>query len=232
MDVLNRAALAILPLAALLPLAARAAAAPPDAAAPKIRAVEPARTDSLLVCWIRTSGLPDPLSRETLASGLPSSLVLGVRLLDGAGTVDDGVRVEVRIEPDLWEGDFLVKTPFADLRVASLEDLGPVLARLGPLPVRPLAGLLPETDYRIGVRLAVHPLAPSQLLRVSDLIAGEGTPRDPDRQEVSVGLGALIGFFLRGREVEPWVDDRVSPPFVPSALEEVSAGSTEEGASP
>ena len=67
--------------------------------------------DSALVCEVETRGLPDPASRETLSSGLPSAVVLACSVLDASGKSVGGSRAEIRIEPDLWENAFVLHAP-------------------------------------------------------------------------------------------------------------------------
>jgi hypothetical protein len=180
--------------------------------------VEPARSDTALVCAVRTSGLPDASSRETLRSGLPSSLVLAFSLLDPSGRERGGTQVEIRVEPDLWEDVLVVRMPSLDRRVTSLEGVASLMARLGPFPVVPVHRLGSAHGHRVRVRLAVHPLAPAEVRRVRALFGGESDPDDPDRREVSAGLGTLLRFFLgRGRGGD-WAAEATSSPFTLESL--------------
>lgn len=184
----------------------------------RIVAVEPARSDTALLCSVRTSGLPDASSRETLGSGLPAAVVLAFSLLDPSGHERGGSRVEVRIEPDLWEDVVVVRTPLSERRAASIEGVASLMGRLGPFPVLPMRLLDPGQSLRIRVRLAVHPLAPAEIQRVHALFGGEASGGDPDRREVSAGLGTLLRYFL-GRERDAgWAADVTSPPFTWGSL--------------
>jgi hypothetical protein len=178
----------------------------------RIVAVEPALSDSMLVCWIRTRGLPDPASWETLQSGLPSALLVEL-LLENERRFR--AEAEVRIEPSLWEDVLTVRLPGVTYRVGSLGELSRLLARLGPFPVRPL-GDLTKAAHRLRVRLMVFPLAPAVVRQVEEVLTGEATG-EGDRREVSVGLGTLIRYFLGEREGE-WNAEAISPGFVPSSL--------------
>ncbi len=181
-----------------------------------IVSIEPVREDSLLVCTLNTDGLPDAPSVETLESGLPSALVVALALIDRSGHELGGSRAEIRIEPDLWEEEWVLRTPRLDLRLSSIEEVAEHLARLGPLPVLPIDLLSDRATVRIRARLAVHPLAPAEILKVRALFGGQGS--DPDRREVSVGLGSLIRVFLGGQPEEDWVAEAFSPPFTPETL--------------
>jgi hypothetical protein len=182
-----------------------------------ITAVHVARTDTLVVCHLDTRGLPDPPSRDTLASGLPSALVLALTLEDDRGDRVGTRRVEVRLEPDLWEGTLVVKTPLADHRLASVDELPAFLATLGPLPVAPVSALSPSRRWRLRVQLAVHPLAPTEVARVRQIFTEERAPVS-SRQEVSVGLRSLVNVFFGDPPDEEWVDDARSPLFETATL--------------
>jgi|GEM_PF-5777970 len=196
------------------PLALLLLLAPPAVgSAPAILVVSPAAADSLLVCGVATRGLPGGSSVETLRSGLPSALVFGFSLLDASGRTVGGSRAEVRIEPDLWEDLFLVKTPMYSTRLRSVDDVRGFLGNLGGLPVLPLERLARDASYRLRVRLAVYALAPSEVRRSRDRLTGGGELRDPDRREVSVGLNSLLKFFLGKEDEEPWEAEALSPLF-------------------
>jgi hypothetical protein len=185
---------------------------PPVRARVHIDGVETARNDSLLLCSLRTQGLPDPSSRATLESGLPSSIVLAFRVLDQSGDEVAQARTEVRIEPDLWEGIFTLRTPLAQRRAETLEQVEAALARLGPLPVYPLAALPPQSPLRLQVQMAIHPLAPREVERVRALF-GEDAVEEGGRREVSVGVGTLLRYFLGKSPGENWVAAVTSDTF-------------------
>lgn len=174
--------------------------------------ITPARLDSVLVCTVDARGLPPPESRSTLESGLPSSLVVDLSLLDGDGDEITGRRTEIRLEPDLWEGVFHLRTPLIDHRCPDMDDLMRRLQRLGPLPLTPLAPLRlrPGDDLRVRARVAVHALAPEEKRGFVSLFRSEG---DAGRRETSVGIGRLFRFFLGREEDEPWVSEVRSAPF-------------------
>jgi hypothetical protein len=183
-----------------------------------IEALAPARADSLLVCTVSTRGLPDPRSRETLESGLPSSLVVAFSLIDGEGEERDGSRSEIQIEPDLWEEIVVIRSPLADRRVGSMDEVAAALGALGPLPVVALDRVPASTPLRLRVRVAVHPLARSERERVHALFSGDGDASGSNRREVSVGLGSLVSYFLGEGPDEDWVAEATSPPFTREAL--------------
>jgi len=182
----------------------------------------PGELDSLIVCTVSTRGLPDARSAETLESGLPAALIMAFSLLDADGREIGHSRVEVRIEPDLWEQVFLIRTPLMDQRVESLDAVSEILGRLGPLPVLPIGGLEEQSIMRLRLRLAVHPLATAEVERVQSLFGGEPDEdeEDTDRREVSVGLGSLVRYFLRRSPDEDWVADVTSGRFTRASLAE------------
>jgi hypothetical protein len=179
----------------------------------RIEAVEPAVNDSTLVCTLHTRGLPDPESRETLLSGLPSALIVAFSLLDGLGRELDISRVEIRIEPDLWEQTLILRTPLGDRQAASLAEVSELLARMGPLPVLPLARIQAADELQIHARLAVEPLAASEYRRMTELFTGQEPSAEPNRREVSVGFGSLVRYFLGKKPEEDWVATGASPSF-------------------
>lgn len=208
-------------LVAALMTAAGFAPAPAGAEAPRVLAVTAATLDSSLVCEVTTRGLPDLASRETLLSGLPSALVFGITVRELSGRRIGGRRAVVRVEPDLWENRFVFRTPLFTRQVSAMRDVERLLAGLGPLPVIPLDHLDPDAAYRVHVRLAVYPLAPSETRRSRGLLTGQGLD-DPDRREVSVGLGALLKFFLGRTQRDRWISETESPPFRRQELAPVS----------
>jgi hypothetical protein len=186
----------------------------------RIEEVTPGRLDSLLVCSLGTHGLPDAPSRETIESGLPSALVLAFTLLDRSGRQVGGSRAEVRIEPDLWEQIFLLRTPLRDHRAGTIEEVERLLSALGPLPVLSRSAMPSISDLRIRVRMAIHPLAPAEIERVHDLLAGESIDGNTGRREVSVGFGSLLRYFLGGEPEEDWIATATSQPFSWESLTE------------
>lgn len=186
----------------------------------RLGVIEPATLDSMLVCHVTTEGLPDARSAETLRSGLPSALVFAFTILDAAGRERGTLQTEVRIEPDLWEGILVVRSPLRNEKAKTIEDVASILANLGPLPAAPLRFIDPETAARVHVRLAVFPLAPDALERVHSALAGDATG-ERDRQEVSVGLGTLVRYFLGRSPEEEWLATGQSAFFRLSALEEI-----------
>lgn len=216
-------------LAVTLVLALTSAMAAP--AKVSVDAVRPARTDTLVVCHLDTRGLPDDPSRETLASGLPSALVVALTLENEDGDELGTRRLEIRLEPDLWEGTLLVRTPLSDHRLDSVDDLPAFLGALGPLPVAPVSALPTGGRWRLRARLAVHPLAPTEVARVRQLFTEERT-REASRQEVSVGLRSLVNVFFGDPPDEDWVDDARSLPFTVAALDRWPPGSTAAPGSP
>lgn len=199
-------------------LAAWVHAAPAHAEPVRIVGIEPARTDSTLECTVVTSGLPDARSRETLASGLPSSLTLSIALLDASGRERGGARAEIRVEPDPWERTFDVRAPFARERLADLEALAARLRRLGPVTVAPLHALDLGRPMRLRVRLDVHPLAPAEADRAHALFTGDLGAGGADRREVSAGFGSLLQFFLRRTPAPESGAQATSAPFEVRAL--------------
>lgn len=214
------------PLAAATAAAGLSAAASPASAAvadttgaPRLLALTPARAGGLLVCDVATAGLPGERIVSSLRSGLVSSIDLQLELLDGRERVVAGNRLTLRLAFDLWEEIFAVeghggRRPFADL--AALQGF---LADLRALPVAPLASLAALGDgerLRLRAGLSLHAVAPSEIARVGEAIAGgaaDGAAPGGGGQEVSVSLGRLIRLFYRGgpdrdepaaRAVSPW----------------------------
>ena len=204
-----RAARAATP--ALLALGLLAAVA--AAAEVRVAAVEPSRTDGLLQCTVVTTGLPDTTSRETLASGLPSSLTLALALLDVRGGERGEARAEVRIEPDPWERTFRVRWPGVERQARGLEEVALILSRLGPITVAPLRAADAARQLRVRVRIAVHPLAPAEAEQAHALVSGDMGGGGADRREVSAGFGSLLRFFLGRSPEETWTAQATSPPF-------------------
>ncbi len=208
--------------AARMPLALAMAlllgVAAPSHAQVQVLAVEPSRDDANVLCHVRTAGLPDARSRETLASGLPSSLTFSFVLVDRSGREHGGSTAEIRIEPDPWERAFVVRGPRIEHRAASLEEVSGFLARLGPFPVAPVRRLDAGRPLRVRVRLELHALAPAEAERAHALFAGDMGVGGADRREVSAGLGQLLRFFLGRTPAGPWSAEAMSPAIDPRTL--------------
>lgn len=184
----------------------------------RITGIEPSRSDTTLDCAVLTGGLPDGRARETLASGLPSSLTLSFVLLDATGRRRADRQAEIRIEPDPWERTFVVRTPSSTHRVGGFEDLAAQLRRLGPMAVAPARLLDPHRPMRLRVRLDVHPLAPAEADRAHSLFVGGTSGNGADRREVSTGFGSLLRFFLRRPPASQTTTEVTSAPFEPRQL--------------
>lgn len=200
--------------AALALLLALRGAAPARAETPRILAVEPARTDSLLVCRLRTAGLPGAEILSTLRSGLSSAVDLQLEVLDGRGRALDGRVLRLRLDYDLWDEVFGLAQG-DDGGATRLPDDAALRAwfeRTPWLPVAPLAALANAGPVRLRAALRLHAIAPSERERLGEVVSG------PDGQEVSLGLGKLIRYFYRGGAREGDGATADSPPFAPGEL--------------
>lgn len=208
-------------LTATLILAVTCAFVPPafaQAGPPRITGLEPSRSDTTLDCAVLTGGLPDHRARETLESGLPSSLTLSFVLLDATGRQRADRQAEIRIEPDPWERTYVVRMPSSTQRVGGFAELAAQLRRLGPMAVAPVQGLDPKRPMRLRVRLDVHPLAPEEADRTHSLFVGGTSGNGADRREVSTGFGSLLKFFLRRTPESQSTTEVTSAPFRPGEL--------------
>lgn len=183
----------------------------------RIVTVIPSLLDSVLVCEIETQGLPSRDARETLLSGLPSALTIQISLASEEGNAIGGAEMEIRVEPDLWEQIFLVRYPLAERRLETLGDVEQTLAKIGPVPVMSLESLVPEAMMQLHVKLAVHPLAPSQIEMARDVVSGESSS-EGNRREVAVGIGKIFRFFLGKPGKQPWAAEGSSEFFSPGGL--------------
>ena len=192
------------------------------AQSPRIIALEPARTDSLLVCRLRTAGLPGSEILSTLRSGLSSAVDLQLEVLDGRGRAIDGRVLRLRLDYDLWDEVFSIaqgergaeRLP-DDRDVTRLPDDAALQAwfdRTPWLPVAPLAALANSGPLRLRAALRLHAIAPSERERLGEVVSG------PDGQEVSLGLGKLIRFFYRGGARAGDGATADSSPFAPGEL--------------
>ncbi len=203
----------IRPAAALVLLLALCNGGSARAQAPRILAVEPARTDSLLVCRLRTAGLPGAEILSTLRSGLSSAVDLQLEVLDARGRAIDGRVLRLRLDYDLWDEVFsIAQGDRAATRLPDDAALQAWLDRTPWLPVAPLAALASSGPLRLRAALRLHAIAPSERERLGEVVSG------PDGQEVSLGLGKLIRFFYRGGGRAGDAATADSPPFSPGEL--------------
>lgn len=201
-----------------LALVSRTDAARAGGAKVEILSVAPARTDSLLVCTLGLRGLPDSRVRETLASGLPSALVIGFTLRTPRGRDFAADRVEVRLEPELLGSNIAVRTPLWRVTAPDLAKLDSLLMHLGPLPVCALRFAPRDEELELRAQLAVYPLAPAEAAWAQEVLSGDSNEGSLDRHEVSIGVGTLMRYFLGHAEQERWAARALSAPFVPLAL--------------
>jgi len=201
-------------------LLATIATAGPDAERARVIGVAPARDGGVLVCSVATAGLPGPRLLSSMRSGLVSAVDLDLELLDGRERVVAGNRLTLRLAFDLWEEVFAVERDGATLRFADLAALTAHLADLRALPVAPLAALRGDGRFRVRVGLSLHPVAPSELARVGEVIEGEPLTdgRSGGGREVSFSVGRLIRLFYRGGERPPPAAEGASDWFVPGGL--------------
>jgi hypothetical protein len=168
--------------------------------------VLPALRGEDLVCDVRTAGLPTDKAERAMRGGLPSGIEIAVELVDGEGEAVARRELFFRLAFDLWDESFRVEDGADRERLETIESLRTFLEAWNGLPVASLAGLAGTDRYRIRVDLVSHEIAPSEVRRIGEWIAGDasGTESDPDGREVSLGLGSLIRFFYEGsREARP-----------------------------
>lgn len=210
-------------LGAAVVLAACAAAA----GQPSLDEVIPLRLGDRLAADVRTSDLPGERLESSLASGLPSAIELHLEALDRKSRRVAEGNLFWRITWDLWDEVLRVEGPGGEQRLAGPAALEEYLANLSHLPVAPWASLDGTASHRLRARCRLHPVAPRETERLSRWVAGEEpVPRrgDPDRREVSVGLGEVIRFFYKGAAKDAdELDERFSAWFVPAELPDAEA---------
>ncbi len=176
--------------------------APSLAADPTARLLQatPSRTGDLVVCHLKTDGLPGAKQLQSMRSGLVSAVELKMALVGENDEILGGRSLSLRMAFDLWEEVFSVRTDGRERRFNSLADLQTYLADLQGLPVANAALVDADKRYRLRVGLVVHAIAPDEQRRVEDVIAGEQRPRreGQDQQEASVSMGRLIRMFYKG----------------------------------
>ncbi len=167
---------------------------------PLVSDVMPGREGNLVVCHLKTSGLPAEKQLQSMRSGLISSVELDIALFDEDDQFLGGHTMTLRLAFDLWEEVFSIHEDGHERRFQTLVDLEEYLAELNNLPVISASSLVPNRSYRLRVDLMVNSIAPDEQKRVEGVIAGENRPRreGQDQQEASVSLGRLIRLFYKG----------------------------------
>lgn len=199
---------------------AASAAEVADAGPPRVIAVEPGRDRGLLVCRLATAGLPGERLVSSMRSGLVSAIDVDLELLDARERVVGDSRLTLRLAFDLWEEVFAVETDGERRRFPDLAALEAFLADLRALPIAPLPALARDGRLRVRAGIALHPVAPSELARVGEVI-GAATPDDGrggGGQEVSVSLGRLIRLFYRRGDRPAPAAEGLSGWFTPEEL--------------
>ena len=175
------------------------AAQPAAGEKPAIRGVQPSIADTLLVCRVLTSGIPDEPSIESIESGAPAAVLLTLQLLNGEEGVISEQRIECRIVLDLWEDLLRVRAGSSESRHADIQAVRAYLSALESLPVAPRRMLEDGRRYRVRVRADSRPVAPQEEARIREWVAGGAGPGEPGQgREVSFSLGSLIRFFFGG----------------------------------
>ncbi|MCP4571341.1 MAG: DUF4390 domain-containing protein [bacterium] len=166
----------------------------------KVTSVTPERAGDLVVCRLRTEGLPGQKLLQSMQSGLISAVELEVAVVDDREQVVAGNHISLQLGFDLWEEIFSVRGDGAERRFTNLADLESYLQELGDVPVAPVSRLDPEARYRLHIGLQVHPIAPAEQDRVENVIVGERSSRreGSDEQEAQVSMGRLIRLFFKG----------------------------------
>ena len=166
----------------------------------KVVGVRPGREGNLVVCHLKTSGLPAVKQLQSMRSGLVSSVEFDLALLDEEDRLLGGNTLTLRLAFDLWEEVFSVQEDDRERRFQTLDDLESYLADLSNLAVTPTANLDRNQRYRVRVGLVVNSIAPDEQKRVEEVIAGDNRPHREglDQQEASVSLGRLIRLFYKG----------------------------------
>ncbi len=166
----------------------------------KVVGVMPGREGNLVVCHLKTTGLPAAKQLQSMRSGLISSVELDLALLDEKDRLLGGNTMTLRLAFDLWEEVFSVREDGRERRFNTLADLESYLAELNNLPVTPTANLDQDQQYRLRVGMVINSIAPEEQKRVEGVIAGDNRPRreGQDQQEASVSLGRLIRMFYKG----------------------------------
>lgn len=167
--------------------------------APSVLSVEPSREGGLLLCHVATAGLPGPRIAASLRSGLVSAIDVDLELLDARDHVLAGNRVTLRLAFDLWEEIFAVEGAGEPRRFPDLAALEAFLADLRALPVAPLPPADGRGRLRVRAGVVLHPVAPSEIARVGEIIGGPpaGDDRAGGGQQITIGLGRLIRLFYR-----------------------------------
>lgn len=197
------------------------AARPVFAGPPAVTGVVPARCGETLLCALRTEGVPSAEAVRTMEGGLPSSVELHLRLLDHRARSLVQRSYSLRLAFDLWDEIFRVEGPLAEKSFDTLGAMEAYLAVLDSLPVAPWGILEQGEAYRIEVEMVHHAVAPAQVGRIGEWIAGDrsGVTGDPAGREVSFGLGSLIRFFYQeGRDEGGEKARFLSDPFKPGEL--------------
>ncbi len=170
-------------------------------AAPAVQVVKvkPSRVGDLVVCNLKTRGLPAEKQLQSMRSGLVSSVELDLALFDENDHFLAGNSLTLRLAFDLWEEIFSVQDDGNRQEFKSLTDLEDYLADLIHLPVASANSLESGIPMRLKIDLTVHSIAPDERERVGDVIAGDQRSQREglDRQEASVSLGRLIRFFYK-----------------------------------
>ena len=165
----------------------------------RVVGISPGRVGNLVVCRLKTMGLPAEKQLQSMRSGLVSSVELKLSLLDENDHLLGGNTMTLRLAFDLWEEVFSVRDDGQERRFHSLADLEKYLADLGNLPVATAPSMENNQRYRIRVELVVSSIARDEQKRVEEVIAGDQRPHreGQDQQEASVSLGRLIRFFYK-----------------------------------
>jgi hypothetical protein len=158
----------------------------------------------------------DMRTASTIDSGLSGVCAYEVTLL-GPGDAALGRRTwTLRLEHDLWEDRYLVRSDEGTHDLPSLAAMDSLCSQIQDLRLLPLERLEPDTEYRLSLVMEVLPLAAEDQDRLSHYISRRGSD---NREELDLDLGSLFGRLFTGGRAGRTSLAYEGPPFRPRSLE-------------
>lgn len=183
---------------------------------------------SLLVSDIECRSLFSEQVVGTVQSGLPASVELTYRVLDGE---DDVVRRGVHafgLTYDVWDDIYTVDRGDTVLTFTTFEAMGRMMAWLRAVPVGASNGLDQNARYVVEFSVAVRPLAGREQKRIVGWV--DDTVRGPSAgswREQLLNVNDLIHrFFSRRHDTANRSEVFRTPPFTMSSLRHSGAGAS------
>ena len=195
-----------------------------DAAALDLELHPPRERGGYLYANVEVADPFEARVRESLARGMPATLVVHAELWRRRNgwfdRLEGSYEAQVRIRYEVWSEQYRLERAGAEAeRVSTLDSLSGLISRPWALPVARVGQLKPAVRYYVVVSAVLKPLSVEDVQEVEGWLSGEV------KEKRHSGLGVLTGIprslFEAARNVAGFGDERsrlISTDFTPENL--------------